>query len=185
MAKLIYSALASVDGYIADEQGDFSWAAPDEELHAAVNDLERDIGTMLLGRRMYQVLSAWETMDVRDEPAVIGGYAAIWHSIDKVVYSTTLAEVSTGRTTLERVFDPQSVQARKASADRDLSIGGPTLAALAFRAGLVDEVQLFLVPEVVGGGLAALPPGSRASLQLVDERRFAGGAVLLRYRVVG
>lgn len=182
MARLVYSALASLDGYVADDRGDFSWAAPDEELHAAVNDHERGTGTMLLGRRMYQVLSAWETMDLRDEPSVVADYAAIWRSADKVVYSRSLPEVSTARTTLERVFDADGLRALKARASQDLGIGGPTLAGSALGAGLVDEIRLFLMPVIVGGGLAALPAGFRTSLELLEERRFASGAVLLRYR---
>lgn len=185
MARLVYSMLASVDGYVADEQGDFSWAMPDEEVHAAVNDLARDIGTMLMGRRMYQVMSAWETMDVTDEPAPIADFAGIWHAADKVVYSGSLADVPTGRTTLERSFEPDAIRALKASADRDLSIGGPTIAADALAAGLVDEVQLLLVPYLAGGGLAVLPSGYRTALQLLEERRFGNGTVLLRYRPAG
>jgi dihydrofolate reductase len=182
MARLVYTALGSLDGFVADEQGDFSWAVPDEELHAAVNDLERDTGTMLLGRRMYQVLSAWETMDVRGEPAVIADYAAIWKRADKIVYSGSSPAITTARTTLRTVFDPEEVRALKASASRDLGIGGPTLAGRALAAGLVDEVQLFLVPMIVGGGRRALPEGVRMPLELAEERRFASGAVLLRYR---
>lgn len=185
MAKLVYSALASLDGYIADEGGDFSWAAPDQEVHAAVNDLERRTGTMILGRRMYEVLAAWETMDLRDEPAVIADFAAIWRAADKVVVSSSLPDVSTARTTLERTFDAEAIRARKASSDRDLSIGGPTIAALALRAGLVDEVRLYLVPIVVGGGQRVLPDGFRSSLGLLDERRFGNGTVLVRYEVHG
>ena len=182
MAGLIYSMLASLDGYVADEQGDFSWATPDEEVHAVINGLERGVGTMLLGRRMYEVLAAWEDMDLAGEPAPIAEYKAIWLETDKVVYSGGRPAIRTARTHLEPNFDADAVRAWKASADRDLSIGGPTLAAEALKAGLVDELRLFLAPVIVGGGLRALPDGYRTSLELVEERRFAGGFVMLAYR---
>lgn len=182
MARLIYSMLASLDGYVADEQGDFSWATPDDEVHATINELERGVGTMLLGRRMYEVLAAWEDLDPTGEPAPIAEYKAIWLEADKVVYSASAPEVRTGRTRLEPTFDADAVRAWKASADRDLSIGGPTLAAEALKAGIVDEIRLFLAPVIVGGGLRALPDGYHASLELVEERRFGGGFVMLAYR---
>jgi dihydrofolate reductase len=174
--------LASLDGYVADERGDFSWATPDEEVHAVVNELERGIGTMLLGRRMYEVLAAWEDMDLEGEPSVIADYKAIWLETDKVVYSRGRPAIRTARTRLETAFDADAVRAWKASMDRDLSVGGPTLAAQALQAGLVDEIRLFLAPVIVGRGLRALPDGYRASLALVEERRFAGGFVMLAYR---
>jgi len=177
--RLIFSALASLDGYVADAQGSFDWAAPDAEVHAFVNDLEREVGTMLLGRRMYEVLAVWETMD--DPAPVMRDYAQIWRGADKVVYSTTLTEVSTARTRIERSFDPDAVRALKAAAQRDLSVGGPALAARAFAADLVDEVQLLLSPIVVGGGTRALPDGVRLDLELTEERRFGNGVVFLRY----
>jgi dihydrofolate reductase len=183
MAKLIYTAIASLDGYVADEAGGFGWSAPDEEVHAFVNDLSRPLGTYLFGRRMYEVLAAWETMETAGEPPVIADFAAIWHDVDKVVYSRTLDTVATARTRIEREFDPDAVRQMKATADRDLSIGGPELAAAALRAGLVDEVHLFLNPVVVGGGTAALPDKWRASLDLLDERRFGNGVVHLHYHV--
>jgi dihydrofolate reductase len=182
LARLIYSAIASLDGYTADEAGNFDWAAPDEELHAFVNDLERDVGTHLYGRRMYEAMAVWETMDVSAEPEVMRDYAGIWRAADKVVYSRTLATPSTPRTRIERDFDPQAVRRMKEAAGRDISVGGPGLAAHALRAGIVDEIQLFLVPAVVGGGTRALPDGLRVDLELLDERRFAGGAVYLRYQ---
>ena len=182
MARLIYSAIASLDGYTADEAGNFDWAAPDAELHAFVNDLERDVGTHLYGRRMYETMAVWETMDVSAEPDVMRDYAEIWRDADKVVYSRTLAAPSTPRTRIERAFDPEAVRRMKRTAGRDISVGGPSLAAHALRAGIVDEIQLFLVPAVVGGGTRALPDGLRADLDLLDERRFAGGAVYLRYQ---
>ena len=182
MARLIFSAIASLDGYTADEAGNFDWAAPDAELHAFVNDRERDVGTHLYGRRMYETMAVWETMDVSAEPEVMRDYAGIWRAADKVVYSRTLAAPSTPRTRIERAFDPEAVRRMKRTAGRDISVGGPGLAAHALREGIVDEIQLFLVPAVVGGGTRALPDGLRADLDLLDERRFAGGAVYLRYQ---
>ena len=182
MARLIYSAIASLDGYTADEAGNFDWAAPGAELHAFVNDLERDVGTHLYGRRMYETMAVWETMDVSAEPEVMRDYAGIWRAADKVVYSRTLAAPSTPRTRIEREFDAEAVRRMKQAAGRDLSVGGPGLAAHALRAGIVDEIQLFLVPAVVGGGTRALPDGLRLDLDLLDERRFSGGAVYLRYQ---
>jgi len=184
MAKLIYSALTSLDGYVADRDGNFDWAAPDEEVHAFVNDLERTVGTFLLGRRMYEVLVAWETMETADEPPVIQDYAEIWRAADKIVYSSTLSAVSSSRTNLERSFNPDAVRRMKAHDERDLSVGGPTLAAEAIRAGLVDEIRLFLTPVLVGGGRASLPDDVRVPLELMDERRFRNGTAYLRY-VVG
>ncbi len=182
MAELIYAALASLDGFVADEDGNFHWAEPDEEVHAFVNDLARPVGTMLLGRRMYDVLVAWETMETADEPAPIKDFAEIWRASDKVVYSRTLETVSSAKTRLERSFDGEAVRRMKGEAARDLSIGGPDLAAQAIQAGLVDEIQLFLSPIVVGAGTPALPKGVRVTLELLDERRFGNGTVYLRYR---
>ena len=184
MAKLIYSALTSLDGYVADRDGNFDWAEPDEEVHTFVNDLERTVGTFLLGRRMYEVLVAWETMETADEPPVIQDYAEIWRAADKIVYSSTLSAVSSSRTKLERSFNPDAVRRMKAHDERDLSVGGPTLAAEAIRAGLVDEIRLFLTPVLVGGGRASLPDDVRVPLELMDERRFRNGTAYLRY-VVG
>jgi dihydrofolate reductase len=182
MAKLIYSALTSLDGYVADEDGKFDWAEPDEEVHTLVNDLGRPVGTFLLGRRMYEVLVAWETIDLADEPPVIRDFADIWRAVDKIVYSRTLETVSSARTRIEREFDPDSVRQLKAAADRDLIVAGPELAAQAFEAGLVDECHLFLAPVVVGGGKQTLPDKVRLKLELLDERRFGNGTVFLRYR---
>jgi dihydrofolate reductase len=183
MAKLIYSAIASLDGYVADEEGNWDWSIPDREVHAAVNDQERVIGTYLYGRRMYEVMVAWETMATEGEPDEMRDYAEIWRGAEKVVFSTTLAEPSSARTRIERAFDPEAVRALKDGAERDLSVGGPELAGEALRAGLVDEVRLFLSPVSVGGGNPALPDGVRIDLELLDERRFANGAVALSYRV--
>jgi dihydrofolate reductase len=183
MAKLIYSAIASLDGYTADADGRFDWAAPDDEVHAYVNDLERPIGTYLYGRRMYETMAVWETMgDGLDEHPITRDFGEIWRSADKVVYSTTLETASTPRTRIERAFEPDAVREMKADAARDITIGGATLAGEALRAGLVDECHLFLTPVIVGGGTPALPDGVRLQLELLDERRFGGGVVYLRYR---
>jgi dihydrofolate reductase len=182
MAKLIYSALASLDGYTADDDGKFDWAMPDEEVHAFVNDLARPVGTHLLGRRMYEVMVSWETMDVAGEPPAIRDFAEIWQTADKIVYSRTLENASSARTRIEPAFEPDAVRELKAAAERDLAVGGPDLAAQALRAGLVDECQLFLSPIVVGGGKQAFPD-DRLELELLDERRFGNGTVFLRYRI--
>jgi dihydrofolate reductase len=183
VAKLVYSALASLDGYVEDESGGFGWAAPDEEVHAFVNDEERHVGTYLYGRGMYETMAVWETWDVGAEPAVIRDFAAIWRAADKVVFSRGLGEVTTERTRLERELDPEAIRALKESSDRDLSIGGAGIAASALAAGLVDEIRLILVPVAVGGGKPALPRELRLDLELRDERRFSGGAVRLAYGV--
>ena len=183
MAKLIYSAITSLDGYVADEDGNFEWAAPDAEVHSFVNELERPIGTYLYGRRMYEVMLFWETVSTEAAQApFMRDFAELWRAADKVVYSTTLEAESSARTRIERDFDPDAVARMKASAEQDISVGGPNLAAQAIRAGLVDEFQLFLTPVVVGGGQHWLPDGAQLSLELVDERRFAGGVVFLCYR---
>ena len=183
MARLIYSTIASLDGYIADETGNFDWAAPDEAVHAFVNDLERPIGTYLYGRRMYQTMAAWETMPLADQPPVVRDYAAIWRAADKVVFSRTLDTPSTSRTRIERAFDPEAIRQMKESAQRDISIGGAGLAAHALRAGLVDAYHVFVTPVVVGGGTRSLPDHVRLRLDLLGERRFASGVVLLHYRI--
>jgi dihydrofolate reductase len=184
MAKLIYSAIGSLDGYVEDAAGKFDWAAPDDEVHAFVNDLERAVGTYLYGRRMYETMTFWETADPEgDWPAVAADYAAIWRAADKVVYSRTLEDVSSARTRIERDFDPATVEQLKRGSDRDLSIGGAELAGQAIKAGVVDEVQLLFVPVLVGGGKRALPNDVRVELDLLDERRFRSSAVFLRYAV--
>jgi dihydrofolate reductase len=186
LAKLIYSAIASLDGYIEDENGNFDWAAPDEEVHRFVNDLERPIGTYLYGRRMYDTMVYWETAHTQpDPPEFARDYTEIWQKADKIVYSKTLEAASSARTRIERDFDPEAVRHLKATETRDLSVGGPELAAEAINAGLVDELQLFLTPVVVGGGKPALPDHVRIKLELLDERRFTRGVVYLRYDVRG
>ena len=185
MAKLIYSSIASLDGYVADDEGNFDWAAPDEEVHAFVNDLERPIGTYLYGRRMYETMVYWETADPAAEPPVINDYTEIWRAAEKIVFSKGLETVSSAKTRIERNFDPDAVRELKEQADQDLGVGGPDLAAQALRAGLVDECHLFLAPVVVGGGNPSLPDDLLLRLQLLDERRFDSGMVYLSYRVSG
>jgi dihydrofolate reductase len=183
MGKLVYSAITSLDGYINDEDGRFEWAAPDDELHAFVNEMERPIGTYLYGRRMYETMAVWGDADfVEGKPPLILDYAGIWQAADKIVYSRTLEAVSTERTRLEREFDADAVRALKEQSEADLSVGGSGLAGEALRAGLVDQCDLFLHPIVVGGGTPSLPPALR--LELLAERRFASGVVHLRYRPV-
>ena len=183
MARLIYSAIASADGYVEDADGAFGWAEPDEELFRFVNELERPVGTYLYGRRMYQTMVFWENADqVADQAPHVAEFRRIWQAADKIVFSATLASVSSARTRIERTFDPGLVRRLKQAADRDLTVGGAGLGAQALTAGLVDELQLFLVPVIVGGGKPALPAGARLDLELLDTRRFAGGAVYLRYR---
>jgi dihydrofolate reductase len=184
VAKLIYSVIASLDGYIEDTEGKFDWAAPDEEVHAFINELERPIGTYLMGRRMYETMVFWESPpELTAQSSVFQDFAEIWRRAEKVVYSETLQTVSSARTRIERAFDAEAVRQLKAEAGHDLTVGGSELAAEAIRAGLVDEYQLFLVPVAVGGGkraLAEMP--ARVSLELLDERRFRTGTVFLRYR---
>jgi dihydrofolate reductase len=173
MGRLIYSAICSLDGYIEDPDGKFDWAVPDEEVHSFINELERPVGTYLYGRRMYETMVAWESVDSHP-------YAEIWRAAEKVVYSRTLGSVSSARTRIEREFDPEGV--RRLKEKGDVSVGGPALAAEAMRAGLVDEYQLFLVPMMVGGGKRALPDGVRIELELLGKRLFESGVVYLRYR---
>lgn len=182
MGNLIYSGITSLDGYVADEDGNFDWSVPDDDVHTFVNDLERPVGTYLYGRRMYEVMVAWETMPLDGQPPFIRDFAKIWRAADKIVYSRTLQSVSSARTRIERGFDPEAVRQLKLSAAADLSVGGPELAAEAIRAGLVDEWWLLVSPVVVGGGKQVLPDDVRLNLELLDERRFANGVVHLRYR---
>jgi len=183
VGKLIYSMIASLDGYIADEAGNFDWSVPDEEVHAFINDFARPIATHLYGRRMYEAMIAWETMPTGpDQPSEIRDFAAIWRTAEKIVYSTTLDTVSSARTRIERRFDPGAIRQLKARSASDISIGGPDLAAHALRAGLVDECHLYINPIIVGGGNPVFPTGLRLPLALLDERRFGNGVTFLRYR---
>jgi dihydrofolate reductase len=180
---LVYSAIASLDGYTADEEGRFDWGAPDEEVLAFINEIERPIGTHLYGRRMYDVMRYWETVNLAEQSPGERDFAGIWRSADKIVYSTTLSSVSSAKTRIERSFDTDAV--RELKRHGDVSVGGSALAAQAIKAGLVDEYHLFLTPVLVGGGTPALPQGAHVSLVLVSERRFASGVVHLRYRARG
>jgi dihydrofolate reductase len=184
VGKLIYAANTSLDGYLEDENGSFDWSVPDEEVHAFWNEHERQIGMSLYGRRMYETMSVWESDDwLMTEPTVVREYARIWRDADKVVYSSTLGEVSTARTRIERRFDPEAVLRLKQTSDSDLSIGGATLGAEAFRHGLVDECVLLLCPVIVGGGKPALPRGIQLDLELLEHRRFGNGVIYVRHAV--
>ena len=184
MGKLIYATIESLDGYVAGKDGDFDWAEPDKEVHRFVNDLERPIGTYLYGRRMYEVMVFWETAGtIPGQPHYVTEFAELWKGAEKIVYSRTLAVVSSVRTRIEPEFDPEGVRRLKATEDRSLTVGGPHLAGHALRAGLVDELQFFVAPVIVGGGTKSLPDDVELALELVDERRFASGFVYLNYRV--
>ncbi len=184
MAKLIYSAITSFDGYVEDADGKFDWAAPDEEVHAFVNDLERPIGTYLYGRRMYDTMVSWETVSGgTGQPSVTQDFAEIWPAAEKIVYSRTLQTVSSARTRVERVFDPEMIRQPKEASGRDITIGGPEIAGQAIDAGLVDERHLFLGPVVVGAGKRSLASHVRVELDLLDERRFGNGVIHLHYRI--
>jgi dihydrofolate reductase len=182
--KLIYSMLASLDGYVADQEGSFDWAVPDNDVHSFINQLEQPVDTYLYGRRMYETMLAWETMDTgADQPRALVEFAHMWRAATKMVYSRTLSTVSSVRAHLSRDFDPEAVRQMKARPGGDMSVSGPNLAASAFRAQLIDELQLFITPIMVGGGARALPDDVRVKLELSDERRFGNGVVYLRYRV--
>ena len=183
MARLIYSVLMSLDGFIEDSTGRFDWAEPDEEVHTFVNNLLRPLGTHLYGRRMYEVMTAWEAMHEQPGlPAFELDFARLWQAADKIVFSTTPQEVSSARTRIEREFDPEAIRSMKAQAQQDLSVSGPHLAAQAFQAGLVDACHLFVAPVIVGAGKRALPVNELRKLELVAARRFGNGMVYLHYR---
>ena len=183
MAKLIYSAITSLDGYVADEDGKFDWSMPDAEVMRFLNEIERPVGTYLYGRGMYEVMAGWETASTRENRSpTLQDFTQLWQAADKVVYSRTLEKVSTSKTRLEREFDPDAVRHMKASADRDMSVGGPELAGQALKAGLVDECHLYLTSIVVGGGKPSFPDNLRLPLELLEERRFGNGVVYVRYR---
>ena len=184
MGKLIYLTLASLDGYVADKDGKFDWAEPDEEVHAFVNDLARPVGTYLYGREMYEVMIAWQTLDLGDQPPFIRDFAEIWRAAEKIVFSRTLESVSSARTRMEREFDPDAIRELKEQAPHDIAVAGPGLAGEAIRAGLVDEYQLFLAPVIVGGGKRALPDDARIDLELLEERRFDSGVTYVRYSAI-
>jgi len=183
MAHLIYSAISSLDGYIEDTDGNFDWAMPNEEVHRFINNLERTAGTYLYGRRMYETMMVWETdPNLAADSPLTQDFAEIWQAADKIVYSKTLETVSTRKTKLERNFVPEAIQQLKEATQHDILIGGPELAAHAFRSGLVDECHLFLTPILVGGGKQSLPEDVRLELELLEERRFGNGMVFLCYR---
>jgi dihydrofolate reductase len=185
VAKLIYSAIASLDGYVEDARGKFDWAMPDEEVHAFVNDLERPVGSYLYGRRMYETMAAWETLGTRpDESAVARDFGQIWRAADKIVYSHTLDVAASARTRIARAFVPEEVRMLKQAAGRDLTVGGAELAGQAIAAGLVDEIHLLLSPLIVGTGKRALPAEVRVELELLGQRRFGNGVVHLQYRLL-
>lgn len=183
MAKLIYSAITSLDGFIEDEEGNFEWGAPDEEVHSFVNDMVRPVGAYLYGRRMYDTMVYWETAQtVPDQPPCVRDFTALWQAADKIVFSKSLQTVSSDKTRIEREFDPRAILEMKAASERDITVGGPDLAAQAFKAGLVDECHLYLTPVVVGGGKPSLPRNIRLELDLLSERCFRSGVVFLHYR---
>lgn len=183
MARLLYAVISSLDGYVADADGNFDWAAPDEEVHRFVNELERPVGTYLLGRRMYEVMAYWDSPSaVEGQPPVVREFAELWLAAEKVVYSSTLATVSAAKTRLERTFDPEAVRMMKDTATHDITVSGPHLAAEAMRHALVDECHLLLLPVIVGAGIHSLPDDQRLNLDLLDEHRFANGTVHLHYR---
>lgn len=183
MGRLIYFTIASLDGFIEDDEGRFDWGAPDEEVGAFANEFERSIGTQLYGRRMYEIMLFWETVHVDDtDPVSIREFAEMWKASEKIVFSRTLKSASSGNTRIEREFDPEVVANLKRSSERDLSVAGAELAGQAIKAGLVDELQLLVVPKIVGGGKPWLPKSLRVDLELLDTRRFASGFIFLRYR---
>ena len=184
MAKLIFAAITSLDGYVADADGNFDWSMPSEEVHRFVNNLEAGIGTYLYGRRMYEVMRYWETASTGNgEESAEQEFAKLWQRADKIIYSRSLERASTAQTRIQREFEPEAIRQLKATAARDISVGGPTLAAQTMRLGLVDEYHLFLSPIVVGGGTQALPDNVRIQLELLDEGRFGNGVVHLHYRI--
>ena len=184
MAHLIYSAITSLDGYTEDTDGNFDWAAPDEKVHLFINDLIRVNGTHLYGRRMYETMQVWETNpDLAADSSLLRDFAEMWQAADKIVYSKTLKTVSTRKTKIERIFDPEAIRQLKEAAESDILIGGPELAAHAFCSGLIDECLLFLTPILLGAGKPALPGNLRLDLELLEQRQFDNGFVFLRYRV--
>jgi dihydrofolate reductase len=183
MAHLIYLTNTSLDGYTEDKDGKFDWTAPSEEYSRFITDLVRTARTLLYGRRMYETMRVWETdPNLAAESPLRRDFAEIWQAANKIVYSRTLETISTRKTQLVQTFDPSAIRQLKAVDEHDILIGGPELAAHAFRAGLIDECRLFLIPILVGGGKSALPDNVRLELELLAERRFRNGTVYLRYR---
>jgi dihydrofolate reductase len=184
MAKLVYSMITSLDGYISDESGSFDWATPDAEVFEFINDMERSVGTVLYGRRMYETMLYWETFDGSDDDPIENDFADIWRNQDKIVFSTTLAEPSSAKTRIERTFVPEEVLRMKQTSDTDLSIAGPHIASQAIEAGLVDEMHLFIAPVTLGGGASAHPGEALTELELLDVNRFEGGFLHLHYALI-
>jgi len=184
MGKLTYMAITSLDGYVADKEGRFDWSMPDAQVHDYVTELQRPVGTYLYGRRLYDVMAVWETLDAPPESPWLLDFANVWRGAEKVVYSTTLAEVSTAKTRIEREFDPAAIRRMKEQSGQDITVGGATLAGQALKAGLVDECHLFLTPHLVGGGTRALPDDVRFDLQLLGQRDFGNGVVYVRYGIL-
>jgi dihydrofolate reductase len=185
MPRLIYTATTSLDGYVADEKGNFDWTAPDDDVFAFISEREEPIGTYLYGRRMYETMRFWERGgEGADDSQAFAAYARLWRAADKVVFSGTLGAVDTARTRLLRTFDAETVMRLRDAASRDLSVGGATLAGTALRMGLVDECRHYVKPVLVGGGTSWLPAGVRARLELFEEHRFTSGTVYLRYGVL-
>lgn len=182
MKNLLYVIIASLDGYVADDRGRFDWAEPDDEVHAFINDLMRPVGTYLYGRLMYETMIAWEAI-VAEPGSISGDFATIWRAARKIVFSSTLSGTSSANTTIEREFSAKAIRQMKAEATQDLAIGGPKLAARAFKAGIVDECHVFVAPTIVGGGNEAFPGRVRLDLQLVEQRRFRNGFAYLHYQL--
>jgi dihydrofolate reductase len=193
MGKLIYLITTSLDGYVADENGKFDWAMPSEEVHSFVNDSLRNVGTILMGRNLYETMKVWDDIPTEgtsgpymDGPsAAMNDFAKIWRAASKIVYSTTMTDVTIANTTLERSFDPSAIQKLVASSDKDFDIGGPHLAAAAIKANIIDEYHQIIVPLILGGGNHWLPGGNKNKLELTDLRKFANGFVHLQYRKIG
>jgi dihydrofolate reductase len=189
MGKLIYLITTSLDGYATDKDGNFDWAAPSEEVHAFVNDKLRNVGTILMGRNLYETMKVWEDIPTEGVGGIMDGpsqamneYAKIWHNANKVVYSTSLSEVTIANTTIEQSFDLARIQEMVAESDKDFDIGGPQLAAEAIKAGIIDEYHQIIAPVMIGGGTHWLPKEVKAELQLVDVQKFENGFVHLKYR---
>jgi dihydrofolate reductase len=181
MGKIIYLITTSLDGYVADENGDFEWAMPSEEVHAFVNDTVRNVYTSLIGRKMYEIMKVWDTIPTDGDSEAMNDYAKMWRDTKKIVYSTSLTDVAIANATLERSFDPNTIQELVAKSDKDFDIGGPNIAAQAIKAGIVDEYHQIIVPIIIGGGNYWLPKDAKSKLELVDMRKFENGFVHLQY----
>ena len=184
MSKLIYAVNTSVDGFMEDQDGNFGWTEPNDEVFKFITDLMRPIGTHLLGRRMYETMMVWETdPKFAAESSLKRDFAEVWQAANKIVFSTTLENLPTRKTQLMRSFEPETIRQLKANSEHDILIEGPEIASHAFRAGLIDECHLFILPVVVGGGKSAIPNNLRLNLELLEEQHFGNGTVYLRYRI--